>query len=494
MSVRRRVGLAAAGAALVVGVVFAAPSAARQLQGVGFPHDKHAKLFPLCSTCHAGVVEPGESLWPDPPRCASCHDGDVEPRVTWAPRAGPRAGNLRFTHDAHRVAATARNPADSALAGTCSSCHNQPGAPRMIVQHAVVQNCLECHGLRGPHVDLPPDACATCHLRLSDAVGLTTVDIARFPRPAGHDAPGFLTGGHGRDATATTPQGAPTIAASCATCHARNICLACHVDAPESPVIQALALDARAPAYVGTLPVPASHARADFLRVHGRDAQRATLTCATCHTRASCETCHVGSAPRTIAALPVAGPGRAPGAHLVRTPPPNHTWEFRERHGPAANARPATCETCHARSSCLECHRPENAPASSGFHPQNFLTRHPSAAYSREANCSDCHNPAQFCQGCHQQSGLTAVQPRLGRTGFHDAFRGFSLGHGQAARQSLETCVGCHTERDCTACHSAAGGGLRFSPHGPGFNAARARARNPAVCAACHGTAIPRGG
>ena len=24
--------------------------------------------------------------------------------------------------------------------------------------------------------------------------------------------------------------------------------------------------------------------------------------------------------------------------------------------------------------------------------------------------CSDCHNPAQFCQACHQRSGLVAIR------------------------------------------------------------------------------------
>jgi hypothetical protein len=174
---------------------------------------------------------------------------------------------------------------------------------------------------------------------------------------------------------------------------------------------------------------------------------------------------------------------------LVRTPPPSHTIEFRERHGAEASARPRSCETCHARSSCLQCHRPDAGPESR-YHPRNFITRHPSSAYSREANCSDCHNPAQFCQSCHQQSGLVATG-RLATAGYHDAFRGFSLGHGQAARQSLESCAACHAERDCTACHSAVGAGFRFSPHGPGFNAARMRAKNPSLCIACHGRVIP---
>jgi hypothetical protein len=127
-----------------------------------------------------------------------------------------------------------------------------------------------------------------------------------------------------------------------------------------------------------------------------------------------------------------------------------------------------------------------------GYHPAQFLTRHPSSAYAREANCSDCHNAAQFCQSCHQQSGLVATS-KLGKTGYHDVFRNFSLGHGQAARQSLESCVACHAERDCTTCHSAVNGGFRFSPHGPGFNADRMRSKNASLCTACHGNSIPKG-
>jgi hypothetical protein len=279
------------------------------------------------------------------------------------------------------------------------------------------------------------------------------------------------------------------VAASCATCHARNLCLSCHVNATESPVISALALDDRSPSFAGTQPIPASHASAGFLRHHGRDAERGIASCATCHARESCMTCHVGSTPRAIAALPAAGPGRARGAQLTRSPPRTHTFDFRERHGPEANARPRSCETCHTRPACLECHRPD-AGRQSGYHPQNFVTRHPSAAYSREANCSDCHNRAQFCQSCHQQSGLVAAG-RIGTAGYHDAFRGFTLGHGQAARQNLESCASCHAERDCTACHSAVGGGFRFNPHGPGFNAARMKSKNPSLCIACHGRTIP---
>lgn len=492
------------GAALVVAAALSvAAAAARRPLTEAFPHDRHANVFPLCTTCHAGALVGGEPLWPEPARCAACHDGTVQPRVTWTPREGPRPGNLRFTHQAHARLASAANAADSALAGTCTTCHVAQGAPRMTVQSSVLPACFECHGIRESHVDAPAQACATCHVRLTDAPSLSRDRIAAFARPASHDDPAFLWGGHGAAATVARAPAVPGahpptgIAPSCATCHARNLCLECHVNAPETGVIQALMPDPRVPDYRpahGAPPMPETHRRTDFLTRHAADARRNALTCATCHTRESCTTCHTGVEPRAVAALPQAAPGRAAGALLSRTPPPNHVAAFRERHGADAAARPATCEACHTRSTCLECHRPEaGGGRPSSFHPRNFIARHPSAAYARVANCSDCHNTAQFCQDCHKQAGLVA-QSRLGRAGYHDGFRGFSLGHGQAARQSLETCVACHAERDCAACHaSAVAGGFGFSPHGPGFNAARARAKNPSSCVACHGAAIPGG-
>ncbi|HEX5635394.1 MAG TPA: cytochrome c3 family protein, partial [Gemmatimonadales bacterium] len=79
----------------------------------------------------------------------------------------------------------------------------------------------------------------------------------------------------------------------------------------------------------------------------------------------------------------------------------------------------------------------------------------------------------------------------LGTRGqYHDATPTFVSGHGQAARQALESCVSCHRETDCLACHSATGG-RRFNPHGPGWDADKMRKANPQMCLACHGTNIP---
>lgn len=116
------------------------------------------------------------------------------------------------------------------------------------------------------------------------------------------------------------------------------------------------------------------------------------------------------------------------------------------------------------------------------------MTLHPSAAYARETSCGDCHNVASFCQTCHRSAGLVSTKA-LG-SGYHDASRFFLAGHGQAARQSLESCTACHVERDCLTCHSAVGG-RGYNPHGPGFDAERLRRKNPEMCAACHGASAP---
>jgi hypothetical protein len=349
----------------------------------------------------------------------------------------------------------------------------------MTVRLASVPRCLSCHGIAAAHFDAPAAACATCHEPLARASGLTGADVARFPAPASHRAPGFGGSEHGALAAGGL--------ASCATCHARNFCASCHVDAPENRTIQAMAEDPRSLALGVTLRAPSSHGAADFLRAHGGVARREPRPCATCHTRESCVSCHQSN-PRVAAALPAAGPGRGAGATLARRAPASHVPGFRDRHGATAAALPASCSGCHARTQCFECHRPSAAAAPRGYHPAGFLERHPAAAYARETSCADCHNATAFCATCHRQAGLMARAP-LG-SGFHDAKQLFIVGHGVAARQSLESCVSCHTERTCISCHSALGG-RRFKPHGPGFDARQLARKNPEVCLACHGTRIP---
>jgi Doubled CXXCH motif (Paired_CXXCH_1) len=445
-----------------------------------FDHWQHRAVFPSCLGCHAGITDSARSVWPSPANCQACHDGTVERTVNWRAPDRPRPSNLRFTHPKH-AQLVAKTEGDSVL--PCRACHIAPGTDPMQVRRAVVPNCFTCHGVRGSHFDAPDTACATCHLPLAQAALLSSAAIHDFPAPASHREPGFAAGQHGKLARAARP-----IAPSCATCHAQDFCAQCHVNAPEVPAIQALARDPRSLSVRAKLEKPASHSDPAFLREHGQQMRKRAASCATCHTQESCLTCHVGS-PASVTAIPAAAPGRGKGAQVRRRRPGSHGLDFSKTHAAIASARPQTCAACHARPACLECHRPSAADPPPGYHPAGFLTTHPVAAYSRESSCSECHNQAQFCTNCHLNAGLVPAGQLRG-LGFHDAKQAFLLNHGQAARQSLESCVSCHAERDCLTCHSAVGG-RRFNPHGPGFDPATLRRKNSQVCTVCHGAAIP---
>ena len=466
-----------AGGWLVGMVVLVAVPLAARVAKQGFNHPQHRSLFVSCTTCHQGAVTAGAALWPKAADCATCHDGTVQKRVDWAPRASQPESNLRFTHRAHSDAVHQRAGADSALG--CTACHAVRGATWMTVRRSLVENCFSCHGVKGPHLDAPDTTCATCHVPLWQAQAVPEARLAGWGAPASHQAPDFV-GGHGKLAKGQ----------SCATCHARDYCSTCHVNAPEEPTIRAMEVDQRSLAMrVGKVDEPASHRQADFLQRHGRDLQgKGAARCAVCHTQESCSACHLAP-PSRLQALPVAGPGRATGAHIERRRPASHGIDFADAHAVPASAASQTCAGCHTREQCIECHRP-NPTVQAGYHPSDFLSRHPVAAYGQEVSCASCHNTSQFCQACHKQSGIVPTAALGAKANYHDAKGAFLLGHGQAARQGLESCVSCHAERDCLTCHSAQGG-RRFNPHGPGFNAERLSKRNSQMCSACHGANIP---
>jgi hypothetical protein len=456
-----------------------------------FHHEEHSTLFVRCETCHLGAAAAGKPLWPQPVDCARCHDGTIEKAVPWTPRAGPLPSNLRFTHESHARAFTLEERRDTTL--TCASCHSERGAKWMSVQRNVVDNCLACHEVRTAHVDAPPGACATCHVPFWEMPsGITAAQVATWKAPSSHDAPTFQAE-HGDLAAPVVVKGVSyQVSPACATCHARDYCISCHVNAPDVPAIQALQPDPRSLAMaVPEMKAPASHSAPAFMTTHGRKLSKKQLTqqCGTCHTATSCEACHQVP-PQQVRALAVAGPGRGAGATVVRTRPVTHGTDFTDGHATLANGSPNTCAGCHVQEQCLQCHRP-NAGSQGTFHPADYISRHPVAAYSRETSCSECHNPGQFCQTCHLQNGVVSDGRFIGgQATYHDGNPTFAVGHGPAARQGLETCVSCHTEKDCLVCH-ASFGGRRFSPHGPDFPAEKLRKANPQPCLVCHRLGIP---
>ncbi len=458
----------------------------KQAPTTTFDHAKHAKLFVSCQLCHAGITTPGAAVFPAAATCQSCHNGTVVKAITWQPRGGPRVSNLKFNHAQHTAARTARGD----TASRCADCHAPQGAGWMQVRAPVAPQCVSCHTQgRGDHLALPDTACATCHLTLANATLLSREQIAKFPTPVSHSAANFMSAaGHG--ALATRSANGSHVSQSCATCHAREYCASCHVNAPETASIQALAPDARSTVLPHVLKAPASHAAANFETKHGSLAGADGRSCRTCHTQESCLTCHRSAAPAVVRMLAAAGPGRATGAVTIAREPSSHGPTWKTQHGPIAATTVRSCASCHQRQECLTCHVPNTAKTGS-YHPASYLTRHPADAYSRASSCADCHNTGEFCQTCHTMSGLTSKRTLLGAAGYHDNNRQFFFGHGQAARQGLESCVSCHVERDCLTCHSVVRG-RSFNPHGPGFDPERMLKKNPQLCIACHGTAIPR--
>lgn len=467
-------------AAAALALLLAALGWSRASREPGFDHARHARVFPTCLGCHAGAADASQSLWPEPSSCASCHDGTVQPTVPWR-TARVYPSNLRFSHDHHPVKVAPAAGRDTLL--TCATCHQAEAGSWMQVVRPTSTTCVGCHAPGRDHLALPDTACSTCHLTLANAPRLTTERIGAFPAPPTHRSSDFMTStGHGKLAGSSTG-----VSASCATCHAQDFCASCHVNAVRVPVIQAMARDSRSLAIKTELKAPVSHNDRAFQLKHGDLSRAKTATCSSCHTQESCIACHraqPGVASRLIAATP----GQAAGAHVVRRPPASHVDGFADAHGTVASARPSSCAACHARTECLDCHRP--ASGNSGtYHRAGFLSTHPSAAFNRQSDCSECHNTQQFCTTCHAKAGLTSKRALQG--GYHDANRGFLLQHGPTARRALESCVTCHTERDCLTCHSSQT--RRFNPHGPGFDADRLRRRNPQTCSACHGQNIPGG-
>lgn len=452
-----------------------------------FPHERHERLFPLCESCHAGVMTgDARTVMPTEASCRECHNGTDSRVVSWR-RPARVEGLLRYSHPAHA------RQVDSA-GKACGACHGASTPNRMPVQRAAPASCMRCHTHRATDHLADDNRCAVCHVPLVNAPSLTVERIAAFPRPPSHERPDFVS--------SHVP---PEPAATCSTCHARESCARCHVNASSERRIVALGSDARvarlmrgkAPVY----PVPADHRRDDFRVMHGEVAQTAVARCATCHARSSCATCHIGVGGRAvIERMPVPPRDGAQGVSLllaparrllmlsaatpVDTPPAArivrvHDPGFRTGHKGVASASAASCSGCHEQSFCSACHTGEGTRR---FHAANFVQRHAADSYGQETRCASCHNTELFCRSCHRTSGL-ATQGRLDAA-FHDAQPQWLLQHGRAARQGLQSCATCHAQRDCQTCHSTLGWGV--NPHGPGFNAARAASRNATQCLLCH--------
>ncbi len=468
------------GAALVAVVLLIVAVSARAGEQPAFPHERHARLFPLCTGCHQGVPDGDTAaFYPPATLCARCHDGVHRDSVNWSPPVVRPTVPLKFAHPTHMGALSAAG--DTAL--ECSTCHVPEGAGRMAVApEPVLTACFSCHG--HPAAQHFVDAeCRTCHVESVEHPDVGEW-LATLPYPADHVTSEFLRGEHGRLAQARPER--------CATCHTQERCTSCHVNAESVPAIAAMPAtppSVKLPRYAAHYFIPPSHSATDFLDTHGGIAS--VEACSTCHTQNDCVACHAAQPPAEVAAMPRAEDVRAPGVLLQPQPPSSHrVASFTTKHGALAAADPSSCSSCHTRTMCSDCHEaaavkvvlPQDL-AGPRFHPDNFMAQHSAMAYGRELECASCHNVAAFCRDCHEQAGL-GTSGRLDAS-FHDAEPNWLLRHGQPARQGLESCAACHEQSDCLQCHSETGS-FSVSPHGRDFDPKRAKAKNPAICLACH--------
>ena len=239
--------------------------------------------------------------------------------------------------------------------------------------------------------------------------------------------------------------------------------------------------------------MPADHKDDRWAQLHPAAARADVARCATCHTRSSCETCHLGTGGRDVLRdLPSGKNVTAPGVRLVRDPRTDtashrvtvHPVGWARTHKGTVATGETSCANCHAQSFCAQCHAGERLMR--GFHPANWVSIHAPQAYAREASCNSCHSVEVFCRDCHRQLGMATTKNTARSTVFHNAQPLWLLQHGRAARQDLQTCTTCHQQTYCMQCHS--GNGSRINPHGPGFNPAAMSARNQQICLACHFT------
>ena len=278
-------------------------------------------------------------------------------------------------------------------------------------------------------------------------------------------------------------------------------------------------------------------------------------TCAMCHQRDFCASCHVNA--RNIAeiqAIPASAEAAAQyrGRRWTYPQPPTHRADgWIAAHGALARTTPNTCATCHSRQSCATCHRLEERllPVAQlplavrggprgvdlrGLRPPSHTPTWPrehrlAAAAGADATCRTCHTQS-FCSTCHD----AARTPTFHQTDYvqrhaSDAYNRES--DCASCHQAQAFCVQCHRSvgaaqtggnaaafhdrspdwslthgrvarrsiEVCASCHRqndclkchSASGYARVNPHPAGLDLARMQSKNRATCLICHTAGIP---
>ncbi|MCX5745732.1 MAG: cytochrome c3 family protein [Proteobacteria bacterium] len=292
-----------------------------------FSHAAHARRGTPCEACHATKDSRSavDDLLPTEAACRVCHPIDRATTTTCAKcHPGYQPGTpiarvylapppLKFSHAAHQQAPCARCHGDLAKVELATTKH----LPTMTT-------CLACH-----QDGATERRCVDCHL-----AKLGGLIETRFPQGELVPHQTGLGDGHGPGFATGHRQEAMAVGSTCAACHDRSECVACHQGVTK----------------------PLEFHAGNYLLLHATEARRGTPDCSACHRAESfCVGCHERSG------LGTRGDTRWNSVEPERRFHPA-SWAaksfgaMQNTHAREAKRNVATCASCHREEDCLTCH------------------------------------------------------------------------------------------------------------------------------------------
>ena len=170
-----------------------------------------------------------------------------------------------------------------------------------------------------------------------------------------------------------------------------------------------------------------------------------------------------------------------------------HEAAWLETHGQWARASIQSCSSCHDQTMCATCHTATTRPmppsiqfpekvTADFIHRGDWISRHVVEQQADPVSCTKCHGTG-YCQSCHSFQGISSGSVPINNP--HPT--GWGTIHGQAARQNIMACAGCHNQgasSSCVKCHGSTA--LHKNPHPPNWKGTRAQIDSTPMCKICH--------
>jgi hypothetical protein len=266
-----------------------------------------------CNTCHTVSERDRAHKLPEGEVCAGCHKKDAHDVIRVLKTKPERvSGAIRFNHDQHLALGS--------INGQCVKCHAGVVEKGRSTLPSMSQ-CFSCHEHEKQWKQVE---CAPCHAR-SDLERTLPQSFLR------HDE-NFIRR-HGTPARQESRL--------CQSCHSEAQCNSCH------DVTQGLSVERRRPEQVERNFVH----RGDFMVRHSIEAQSQSSRCVRCHSVESCDSCHVA---RGVSANRISGRSPHPPGWITSDP------NGKSLHGRDARRDIVLCASCHEQgpaTNCIRCHK-----------------------------------------------------------------------------------------------------------------------------------------